>query len=366
MGERIGVGIIGTGGISRIHIAGLLSHSSDIARIVAVADVSEERGRRAAQTAGGADYHADYHDLLARDDIQFVDILTPPGLHREIGEAAAAAGKHLCVIKPFAVTLADADAIIAAAERAGVKLFAGQPLRYDSALRTLADRLRRGDLGEPVRIYARSFLFLHWLDKPQGWYYDLNQSGGVTIETLVHGLDLMAWLFGPVTRAFAEAGCYYTRDRGAGLPDDQLAALYRFANGALGVLEGAGARALGSPAAAFEVSGTEGMAWRDPQVPGTLHVSRARATAGSIETIIDSRPAEGGGAAPMLRAFLESVRDDTPPPVTGADGRYAVEMAWGAIASYQTGLPVDLPFDPARYPSFARADAGMTRSGEPR
>jgi UDP-N-acetyl-2-amino-2-deoxyglucuronate dehydrogenase len=353
--DRIGVGIIGTGGISRTHIAGLLSHSADIARIVAVADISEERGQRAAQAAGGADYHADYRALLARDDIQFVNILTQPGLHREIGVAAAEAGKHLCIIKPFAVTLADADAIIAAAERAGVKLFAGQPLRYDPGMQAIAEVLRRGDLGEPVRVYARSFLHLNWLEKPQGWYYDFSQSGGVTIETLVHALDSMAWLFGPATRAYAEAGCYYTRDRAGGLPDDQMAALYRFANGALGVLEGAGARTLGAPASLFEVTGTEGSAWRDPQAAGVVHVSRTRAATGSIETIIDPRPADGGGAAPMLRAFLECVRDDAPPPVTGADGRYAVELAWGAIASYRAGAPVALPFDPARYPSTSDA-----------
>lgn len=353
--ERIGVGIIGTGGISRTHIAGLLSHSGDIARIVAVADISEERGRRAAQAAGGAAYHADYRALLARDDIQFVDILTQPALHREIAEAAAAAGKHLCIIKPLAVTLADADAVIDAAARAGVKLFAGQPLRYDPVLRRLAELVRGGDLGEPVRVYARSFLHLNWLEKPQGWYYDLNQSGGVTIETLVHALDSMAWIVGPARRVYAEAGCYYTRGRGAGLPDDQMAALYRFANGALGVLEGAGARALGAPAAAFEVTGTEGAAWRDPQAPGLLHLSRTREMAGTIETVMDARPAEGGGAPAMLRAFLECVRDDAPPPITGADGRYAVELAWGAIASYQTRQPVELPFDPAAYPVFVTA-----------
>ncbi|MDQ3856707.1 MAG: Gfo/Idh/MocA family oxidoreductase, partial [Chloroflexota bacterium] len=341
--ERVGVGIIGTGGISRLHISGILTASSDLARIVAVSDTSAERGQRAAQAAGGAEYHADYRELLARDDVLFVDVLTPPGTHREVAVAAARAGKHVCIIKPFTVHLADADAVISAARDAGVKLFAGQPSRYDPSVEAIAEVFRRGDLGEPVRTYTRSFLDLQWLEKPQNWYYDLDQSGGVTIETLVHSLDLMAWLFGPATRAYAEAGCYYTRDRAGGLPDDQMAALYRFESGAFGVLEGAGARALGAPSSSLELTGTEGVAWRDAQSPGTVHVSRTRASAGSIETVVTSPSGGGVAEARMLRAFLECVRDDTALPVTGVDGRYAVELAWGAISSYQTGNPVSLP-----------------------
>ena len=351
MDERIGVGIIGTGGISRAHISGLLNQSAELMRIVAVSDISEERGTQAAKAAGGAAYHADYRELLARDDVQFVNILTQPGLHREIAVAAAEAGKHVCIIKPFTVTLEDADAVIAAAERSGVKLFAGQPSRYEPAARVIAEAVHGGSLGDPVRIYARSFLHLSWLQKPQDWYWDLSQSGGVTVETLVHALDSMAWLFGPVTRAYSEVGCYYTQGKGGGLPDDQMAALYRFANGAFGVLEGAGSQVLGAPASSFEVIGTQGMAWRDPQSPGRVHLSRARGSSGTIETVIEGG-SPTGGAGEMLRAYLECVRDDAPPPVTGADGRYAVEMAWGAIASYQSGQPVSLPFDPATYPSF--------------
>ncbi|ACZ42831.1 oxidoreductase domain protein [Thermobaculum terrenum ATCC BAA-798] len=350
MGEKVGVGIIGTGGISGVHIRGLTTQCSDIARIVAVADISEERGRRAAQQAGGADYYQDYHDLLARDDIQFVEILTQPALHREIAVAAAQAGKHICIIKPFTVMLRDADEIIQAARQAGVKLFAGQPTRYDPASRTIHEVVRRGDIGEPTRMYTRSFLYLGWLEKPQGWYYDLRQSGGVTVETLVHHMDLMHWILGPASRAYAEAGSFYTQDKPTPLPDDQIAVLYRFQSGAIGVLEGAGSRALGAPSWATEVTGTEGAVWLEEG--GRVTVSRTRLSSGSLETIIPGESDTTGGAGPMLRDYLQCVLEDREPPVTGEDGRYAVEMAWGAIASYRSGQPVSLPFDPAHYPDF--------------
>jgi predicted dehydrogenase len=351
MDQRTRVGIIGTGRISHTHISALSSHCADIARIVAVADVDEVRGRQAARAAAGADYHADYRELLARDDIEFVDVLTPPGLHYEIGMAVAAAGKHVCIIKPFVLDLHDADTLIRVAEERGVKLFAGHPQRYDPALRTIAKLARSGDLGDPVRIYARSFLHHSSLEKPQNWYYNLRECGGLTIETLVHALDLMAWICGPAVRAYSEAGCYHTRERAGKLPDDQVAVIYRFANGALGVLEGAGARALGIPSFLFEVVGTQGAAWRDPEAPGTVHVSRTRAASGAIETLVSIGPV--GGAPQMLREFIECVRADAPPPVTGSDGRYAVEMAWAAVSGYRSGLPVALPFDPSRYPALS-------------
>lgn len=127
--NKLRIGIIGAGGIFRsLHQP--YYQMTHRAQIVAVSDVREEAARDVAAVFG-AEAYTDYRDLLARDDVDAVDICTHPKPHCEMTLAAARAGKHVLVEKPMCRTVAEADAMIAACKEAGVVLQVAYMLRFN-------------------------------------------------------------------------------------------------------------------------------------------------------------------------------------------------------------------------------------------
>src|SRR3990172_8052344 len=130
-----GVGIIGAGGIFAEHARGYAQMPR--ARIVALADVDAERMRRASKDFFIPFTCSNYNDLLARPDVDIVDICTPPSLHEEMVLAALRAGKHVLCEKPLAHSLASADRIIEAARQYPGKLSVIYQLRYSPEARRI-------------------------------------------------------------------------------------------------------------------------------------------------------------------------------------------------------------------------------------
>src|SRR6266508_196038 len=120
--EQLGFALIGCGGMGR-NEARILSQIPR-ARLVAVCDVSEPAAREFGAEMGVPALN-DHHAALARPDVDVIMVATPNGLHTQIVLDAAAAKKHVFCEKPFAFTVAECDAMIAAAERHGVKLMVG-------------------------------------------------------------------------------------------------------------------------------------------------------------------------------------------------------------------------------------------------
>ena len=347
MTVKIGVGIIGCGVIARRHLNGFLS-SPDLCEVRALADPYAEALKSLHQQVPAATAYVDYHDLLARDDIQVVDVLTPPAIHYSVGCDAIRAGKDLMIIKPFTTYLGHADELIALAKSKGVRLMAGQPYRFEPHYQKGVELLRAGRIGRPCRIYSRGFMRQEWLRKETNWFSNIAISGGITIENMVHQADLLAWFGGPVDTVYAVGGTFHTADwPGGGLPDDQMSILIRFQSGVIGVIEGGTAQPSGMRPTFMEVVGTEGGIIVER---GSLTVGRGvKEREGYLERfeqgVADREPA-------MCRALLEAVRDGRPAPVPGEVGRYAVEICWAAILSSRERQPIKLPLDPAHYPRY--------------
>src|SRR5690242_6511130 len=151
VGTPLGIGVIGCGTIANSAHLPAISRLGERLKLVAVADVREEQAARAAQKFGAGAYYTDYRELLARPDIAIVDVCTPEFLHREQIVAAAEAGKHILCEKPMADSLEAADAMIAAAERAGVKLMIGHSRRFTRRYREVRAAIDAGAVG-PVRL----------------------------------------------------------------------------------------------------------------------------------------------------------------------------------------------------------------------
>src|SRR5260370_19002629 len=147
----MGFGLIGGGWIvERDHIPAMLK--SDKVEIVATADVAAERARLAARIAGVADSaaYSDYRGLLQRDDVDIVSVASPPSTRPQIIPDAPPAGKHVVCEKPFALSLAAADDMIAACQAAGVTLAIYHNYLYYDQHRLATQLIAEGKIGDVV------------------------------------------------------------------------------------------------------------------------------------------------------------------------------------------------------------------------
>ncbi|MBO9532543.1 MAG: Gfo/Idh/MocA family oxidoreductase [Solirubrobacteraceae bacterium] len=179
------IGIVGLGRMGEYHFN--VWSRLDGARVIAIAEPDLERFQTVTGPAQREiDRHADWHDLIARGDIDAISIVAPSSLHGEIATAALAAGIHCLVEKPIATTVPDAVAMTAAAERAGKILTVGHVERFNPAARKLRQLLADGALGRVYRVHATRV----------GPLPTRIMDAGVALDLATHDLDLMEWLTG--------------------------------------------------------------------------------------------------------------------------------------------------------------------------
>ena len=154
--DRLRVGFIGAGRISDLHAQGYLTNER--AQIVAVCDVEPEIAHQQAKAWGVAEERVftDYHDLLALPDVDLVEILLPHHLHCQAVLDAAAAGKHISVQKPMALSVAEAERMIAAAKEAGVILKVFENFIFYPPVQRAKSLIEAGEIGDPLTIRIKS------------------------------------------------------------------------------------------------------------------------------------------------------------------------------------------------------------------
>ena len=215
MGKPFRIGMIGHGFMGR-------AHSNAIARVgpffpglehrpvmQAVCGRDAAATRRFAEIWGYGDVETDWRRLVARDDIDAIDICVPNHLHREIALAAADAGKAILCEKPLAMDVAEGEAMVAAVERAGVPTMVWYNYRRVPSVTLARQLVEEGRIGRPFH-YRAQFL-QDWTiaeDVPQGgaalWRLDVKAAGsGVTGDLLAHNIDTAMWLNGLITKVLA-------------------------------------------------------------------------------------------------------------------------------------------------------------------
>ncbi len=238
-------------------------HARDYARqaqehpqteIVAVWDEAPERGRAQA-AALNVPFYDSLQDLLTQGNIDAVIVDTPTNMHRDVLLAAAQAGKHIFTEKVLALTLRECNEIVAAVEKAGVKLTVSLPRLYDSYTLAIKEILAHKQLGDVTLVRTR---LSHNGAVGQGWlpahFFDRQQcGGGALIDLGCHPMYLARLFLGPKLPESVSASYGYITGREV---EDNAVATLRYSNGALGVVE-AGFVNRYSPFT-IEVHGTEG------------------------------------------------------------------------------------------------------------
>lgn len=206
------VGLVGLGFMGQQHFN--IYEGMEGAEVVAVCDKIAERIAPQAPSIGGnigeateldlsaqARYRC-FDEMLETGGFDVVDICTPTPLHAEMTAKALAAGYHVICEKPMARTLAECDAMIAAAEEAGKFLFIAQCIRFWPEYEVLARMIAAGELGEIK--WAR---FVRQSPPPgwasEGWLMDPAQSGGALLDLHIHDVDFILSVFGAPNAVFA-------------------------------------------------------------------------------------------------------------------------------------------------------------------
>jgi len=205
MGKRkpLGLGLIGCGAFGRF-CAEAFSALEDV-RLAAVADVRRDAAADFARRFGVPPY-SDPAEMIARQDVDLVHVAAPPAEHPKLVLAAARAGKHVLCEKPLALTVAQADEMLAAVRQAGVLCPVNFVLRYNAVTEAVKAVLDSGVLGAPLS--ARLTNCAADSNLPPGhWFWDPAVSGGIFVEHGVHFFNLYAHWLGPgeVVDARAEA-----------------------------------------------------------------------------------------------------------------------------------------------------------------
>lgn len=153
----------------------------------------------------GARTYADFDALCADDDIEAIYIASPHEFHKAQAIAALEGGKHVLVEKPLALTLADCDAVVAAADRAGTRLLVGHSHGYDPNIRHIRDMVARGEMGRLAMILNFNYTdFLYRPRRPEE--LDTARGGGITFNQVMHQIEIARSIGGPVRSVRANTG----------------------------------------------------------------------------------------------------------------------------------------------------------------
>ncbi len=204
----IRVGLVGCGRISDLHELGY--RDWDEARVVAVCDKNRKQAQAKAQAWGVGRVYRDYRDLLADPEVDLVELLVPHHLHAEMSRAACRAGKHVSVQKPMALTVAQADGMIAAAERAGVVLRVYENFVFYPPFVRAKAMIEAGEIGEPQMIrlhYNSGTRDTAWKVPLRAWLWRFRRKtcggGPVVFDHGYHLFSVARYLMGEVERVYA-------------------------------------------------------------------------------------------------------------------------------------------------------------------
>jgi predicted dehydrogenase len=336
MTPRIGIGLVGAGRMGSIH--GRIVHS-DVpgARLVGIADVDGKAGQRLAAQLGDPPVFDSIDALVAAPDVDAVLIATSSSAHLAAIQIAARAGKHILCEKPLTLSFADTDAAVEATRDAGVRLQVGFMRRWEPDYVRAKERLLSGRFGRPMLFKSLQFD----PEPPPLAFADPAVSGGIMVDMGIHEFDLARWLMADEVVEVHAYGSAYAHPELATIGDvDSAVVNMRFANGATGAVELARNTTYGEDVRT-EVLATEGSVWVG-LLSGTQGASSGDGTRGTfaVDALDPATPRFVRGLTAQARGFVQSILDDTPVGVTGADARAAFAIAIAATRSLHEGGPI--------------------------
>ena len=333
MQETIGLGLIGAGRAGMIHARNFASRVP-YAKMIAVSDVIEESARQSAAELGLSTWCTDWHNIIENNAIDAVIVVTPTKFHHEIVIESAKAKKHVFCEKPMAMNKEECRQMIEAAEANGIKLQIGFMRRFDSNYRRAKELIDSGAIGQVVTVKSMT----RGPSTPQEWMYDIDKSNGPLAEVNSHDIDTLRWFTGSDAESLhAIAGNFRCENARKQYPDfyDTVLMNVRMKNGMLGNIDGAQGVQYGYDART-DIVGTEG------------HIEIGGLAGSSTLLYTKDKQFRGDTVKSWTNlfyeayvnediSFIQSIRENTQPEVSGTDGMAAVVIVRAGNESIKSG-----------------------------
>lgn len=345
--EPIRIGIVGLGSIGQQHARE--ASRAALVDVVAVYDTNQKVSRQLGSSLS-ATSHQSYEALLDRKDVEAVLLSVPNYLHRDLALQAAERGKHVLLEKPLAITMQEADDIVAGCKRHGVALSVNFSFRNLPRVRVAKRLIDDGAVGEITGVQADHYSFRergYWhgarSTTADDWRTSKDKAGaGFFFMNLCHVIDYVSYMTSQrASRVYCEHGTL-------GSPtevDDSVSITCRFDNGSIGTITGSCIRRAGNQA--------EERVWGSH---GTLTIDDAAIRVHSTRAIGGRRPGKthtiaispkAGWIEEWLNEFATAVRDGREPAITGRDGWENLAFITTALHSMEERRALDVP----RYPA---------------
>lgn len=330
-------GLVGTG-IGRLHAAGIARLPGE-AQLAAVCSLDLSAAQSIAAEYGGESVTDCFEDLLNDKSIDVIDLCVPPNVHLPMAIAASEAGKHILVEKPIARNLAEADKILETAKANNIRLMVGHNQRYFGHHSKAKELLDAGAIGDPFMIVASVHVHGHI----EGFRRFLEPAGGGTlIDSGVHRFDLIRWIMGDVESVYAQTGRFMQLQMEG---EDCAVVVMRFRNGAIGSFSCSWSAKVPKSEESLQIFGPRGAIMTEDHTR-SLRLKSENPPSGIDNLHEFTFPIDQAESIRLeIRAFIESILREEPPPITGENGRAALELTIASYLSTKTGQAINLPLN---------------------
>ena len=347
----LGVALLGCGRIAVRHAQLLSSGEIAGAKLVCVCDIDKSRAESFGKKHN-VPYFVDLDSMMKEcsDKIDIVSILTPSGCHAQNTLEVAPYKKHIIVEKPMALTLEDADKMIEACDKFGIRLFVVKQNRYNLPVQKLREALEAGRFGKIVMGSVR----VRWCRdnayyKQDSWRGTWAQDGGVFTNQASHHIDLLEWMLGDVESVFAKSRTALSDIE----TEDTGVAVLKFKNGALGVIEATTATRPkdleGSLSILGELGSVEIGGFAVNEIKHWNFTNAMESDKEILEKYSVNPPnVYGFGHKEYYLHVVDSILNGTKALVDGLEGRKSLELIVAMYESIETGKEVFLRFHPQK------------------
>ena len=340
MNKILNVALVGCGRIAKRHSELLGQKKIHGARLAAVCDIDQLKAKKIGLNFD-VPYYQDYHDMLSKEDIDLVVILSESGNHAKHVIDLAKYRKHIVVEKPMALTLGDADQMIKVCNDHGIKLFVVKQNRYNSPIVLLREALQNGKFGKLLlgTVRVRWCRTQDYYDQAE-WRGTWAMDGGVLSNQASHHIDMLEWMMGEVDELFAYGASHLAKIEA----EDTSVVSLRFKNGALGTIEATTATRPIDLEGSISIMGENGVVEIGGFAMNEIKVWNFKDSLENdgVKNKYSCNPPDvyGFGHSAFYDHVVREINENNGVAIDGVEGRKSLEIIHAIYESIETNTPV--------------------------
>lgn len=349
MKTQLRYALIGCGRISPNHIAAAKANSLNIVAICDICPENMDDKVKKFELDASVKQYTDYKVMLEEQKPELVAIATESGTHAQIALDCIESGCNLIIEKPIALSISDANAIIDAAKKKGVKVCTNHQNRFNKAIKKIRDAVDKNRFGKLFYGTAHIRWNRDWEYYGRApWRGTWAQDGGALMNQCIHNIDLLNWMMG---KKPIEVFAYTDRLNHSYIEAEDLGiALVRFENGSYGIIEGTTdiyPNNLEETLYIFGEKGTVKAGGKSVNIIEEWRFSDALDDSDEVKKQFNENPPNvyGFGHTPLYADVIDAISNDRQPYVTAEDGKMALELVLAIYKSAAEGKPVKLPLE---------------------